>query len=84
MIEKHCPICHLEIIEEGGCATHYDGKKFCECGKPINKGDDMVIKKKSVRMEDFYKVMQESGNVKKALRDDKGFATWYSTKRKKK
>lgn len=44
----------------------------------------MVKNQKSIKMEDFYKVMQESGNVKKALRDDKGFATWYSTKRKKK
>ena len=44
----------------------------------------MAKPKKSVKMSDFYKVMQESGNVKKALRDDKGFATWYSTKRKKK
>lgn len=44
----------------------------------------MVKKQKSVKMDDFYKVMQESGNVKKALRDDKGFAQWYAMKRKKK
>lgn len=38
---------------------------------------------KKINMKDFYKAMQLSGTVKRALKDDPEFRKWYNTKRKR-